>query len=97
MDISATDDGIMIHMEDYINSLEDIKDICRADRDKSLTKAELKEYRKVTGKLSWLANSTQPDLSYIALSMSKKNISAKISDLKNVSRVLKKPKNSHQD
>ena len=48
--------------------------------------------RKVTGKLSWLADSTRPDLSFTALSMSKKNNCAKISDLHGISRVLKKVK-----
>ena len=46
----------------------------------------------MTSKLSWLANSTHPDLSFTALAMSKRNNSAKISDLKNISRVLKKAK-----
>ena len=46
----------------------------------------------MTGKLSWLANSTRPDLSFTALAMSKKNNSAKIKDLKDISRVLKKVK-----
>ena len=59
-------------MEDYVESLEDIKEIRKADRDDYSTKLELKEYRKMTGKLVWLANSTCPDLSYTALSMSKK-------------------------
>ena len=68
----------------------DIKEIMKAGKDEDLTKQEIKEYRKVTGKLSWLANSTRPDLSYTALAMSKKNNSAKISDLRNVTRVLKK-------
>ena len=46
----------------------------------------------MTGKLSWLGNSTRPDLSYTALAMSKKNNSAKIKDLRDISRVLKKAK-----
>ena len=46
----------------------------------------------MTGKLSWLANSTHPDLSYTALAMSKRNNSAKIKDLRDISRVLKKAK-----
>ena len=49
-------------------------------------------YRKMTGKLSWLANSTCPDLSNTALAMSKRNKSAKIKDLRDISRVLKKAK-----
>ena len=44
----------------------------------------------MTGKLSWLANSTRPDLSYTVLAMSRKNNSAKIKDLRDVARVFKK-------
>ena len=90
--MSAVDDGIEIEMEDYVASLEEIKEIWKADRDEYLTKAELKIFRKMTGKLSWLANSTHPDLSYTALAMSKKNISAQNKDLRDISRVLKKAK-----
>ena len=46
----------------------------------------------MTGKLSWLANSTRSDLSYTALAMSKKNNSAQIKDLRDISRVIKKAK-----
>ena len=92
MDISTIKDGFEISMEDYVDSLDEIKEIRKADRDHYLTKMEVKEYRKMTGKLSWLANSTRPDLSYTALTMSKRNNSAKISDLRNITRVLKKVK-----
>ena len=81
------DDSIESEMADYVESLWDIKEIRKADEDKDLTKHEIKDIRKITGKLSWLANSTRPDLSYTALAMSKKNNSAKLSDLRNVSRV----------
>ena len=63
LDISTVKDGIEIEMADYVDSLKDIKEIRKADKDDNLTKQEIKEYRKVTGKLSWLANSTRPDLS----------------------------------
>ena len=81
LDISTVEDGFEIGMADYVDSLTDIKEIRKTDQDDNLTKQEIKEYRKVTGKLSWLANSTRPDLSFTALSMSKKNNYAKISDL----------------
>ena len=92
IDIAAVENGIKIEIEDYVDSLEEVKEICRADRDEHLTKAEMKIYRKMTGKLSWLANSTHPDLNYTALAMSKNNKSAKIKDLRDISRVLKKAK-----
>ena len=79
-------------MQHYVNSLEEIKEICHADKGEALTKAVMKEYRKVTGKLSWLANSTRPDMSYASLSMSRKNNCATIADLRNISQFLKKAK-----
>ena len=63
------------------------KEIRKADKDKDLTKPEIKEFRRITGKLSWLA---RPDLSYTTLAMSRKNNSTKILDLRSISRVLKK-------
>ena len=84
LDISTVEDGFEIEMADYVDSLRDIKEIPKADKDDDLTKQEIKEYRKVTGKLSWLANSTHPHLSFTALTMSKKNTSPKISDLRNI-------------
>ena len=50
----------------------------------------MKEYRKFTGKLSWLTQGTRPDLSFTALTISKKNNSATIADLHKMNKVLKK-------
>ena len=44
----------------------------------------------MTGKIRWLANSTCPDFCYAALTMSKKNNSATILDLRDISWILKK-------
>jgi len=78
-------------MEDYTRSLKDITEIRKTDdRMESLTKLEMKLYRKMTGKIAWLANSTRPDLCFQALQMSKKNQEATISDLRDVNRILKK-------
>ena len=46
----------------------------------------------MTGKLCWLANSTRPDLSYTALAMSKRNTTAQIKDLRDITRVISKAK-----
>ena len=72
IDVKTVDDGIEIEMQDYVNSLDEVREIGKADKEDPLTKAELKVYRKMTGKLSWLANSTHPHLSFTALAMSKK-------------------------
>ena len=68
LDIKKVDNGIEVSMEDYTNSLEEIKEIREVeDWNEPLTKLEMKEYRKMTGKIAWLANSTRLDLSFTAL------------------------------
>ena len=71
-------DGFEIEIADYVDSLEDIKMIRKTDKDEDLTKQEIKEYRKVTEKLSWLTNSTHLDLGYTTLAIPKKNNCANI-------------------
>lgn len=89
------DNGIKVSMEDYTNSLEDIKEIRKVeDQNEPLTKLEMKEYRKMKDKIAWLANSKRPDLSFTALQMSKNSKDATISDLRNVNRILTKVRES---
>ena len=52
LDVKAGNGKIEVLMEDYANSVEQIKEIMKADREDKLTKTELKEYRKYTGKIS---------------------------------------------
>merc|ERR1711867_97680 len=92
LDVKTTEEGIEISMEDYANSIKEIQDIRKASGTEPLTKAELKEYRKYTGKLSWLAQGTRPDLSYSVIDLSKKNNSATIADLRNINRIVEKVK-----
>jgi hypothetical protein len=77
-------------MEEYAKSLEDIENIREAPNEELLTKLELKIYRKMTGKISWLAQNTRPDLSFVALDLSKQNSCAKIKDLKRINVVLER-------
>ena len=92
LDVKAENGKIQVSMEDYVYSVEEIKEIRKADRTEKLTKAELKEYRKYTGKISWLSQGTRPDLSYSALMLAKKNNSATIADLRNVNKIVGKIK-----
>ena len=57
-----------------------------------MTKLEMKQYRKMIGKINWLAQSTRPDLCYTGLSMAKRNNAATIADLRRVNFVMKKIK-----
>ena len=73
-------------MQDYANSVEPIEEIRKAERKEKFTKFELKEYRKYTAKISWLAKGTRPDLSYSALKLAEKNNCATIEDLSYVNK-----------
>ena len=91
LDIKVVTDGIKISMEGYSQNLKDIQEIRKVDdRNEELSKVEMKLYRKMTSKIAWLANSTRPDLCYLALQMSKKNQGATIADLREVNRILKR-------
>lgn len=82
LDVKAVETGIEISMEDYSASLKNILEIRKTDdKIEPLSKLEMNLYRKMTGKISWLANSTRPDLCYLALQMSKNNQGATICDL----------------
>merc|ERR1712121_259317 len=93
LDVKVGKESIEVSMEDYAGSVEPIVEIRKADRSEKLTHGELKEYRKYTGKISWLAQETRPDLSYSSLNLAKKNNNATISDLRNVHRLVDKVKN----
>ena len=80
-------------MEDYADSIEDIKEIRKVKKDVPLTKIELKSFRKYVGKLNWLAENTRPDLPIWALNLSKQNAKATIGDLKRINQIVKKVKN----
>jgi hypothetical protein len=88
VDIKKTEYGIEILMEDYAKSIEKLGNIRVAKPKDLLTKMELKVFRKYTGKLSWLAANTHPDLAFTALAMSKHNSCAMIKDLKAINHVV---------
>ena len=92
LDVKAENGKIQVSMEDYADSVDEIREIRKADRTEKLTRAELKEYRKYTGRISWLSQGTRPDLSYSALMLAKKNNSATIADLRNVNKIVEKIK-----
>ena len=81
-----------VSIKDYVQILNEIEEIRKAIRHKRLSRIEIKEYRKFTRKLSWLAAGTRSDLSYTVLNRLQKNKTATITDLHNRDEVLKKVK-----
>ena len=62
-DIEIYEDMMRLSIKDYAQSLERIREIRRAHRNRALTRMEMIEYRKFTGKLSWLTTGNRPELS----------------------------------
>ena len=51
--MKVVDDGIKVPMEDYTNTLQDIKNNRKVeDHNEPLAKLEMKEYRKIIGKIA---------------------------------------------
>ncbi|XP_064085415.1 uncharacterized protein LOC135200740 [Macrobrachium nipponense] len=92
IDIVKTREGIEVSMEDYAQSIEEIKEIRKIGNDEPLTKTEYKVFRKYAGKIQWLAENVRPDLAIVGLNMSMKNKDATIGDLKRVNKIVKKIK-----
>ena len=89
IDVEKVGDKIEISMNDYAASLEDIE--VREDKSsESLTREEMKIFRKYVGKLNWLAANTRPDLAIYALDLAKKQKQASLKDLRSINRILKK-------
>ena len=71
-DIEICSDGrIRVSKNEYSKSNEAVTNIGKGGRTEKLNHAEMKEYRKFAGKLSWLAQGNHPDLNYTMLAMSK--------------------------
>ena len=90
IDVQKVNDEIILSMNDYAKSIEEIKEIRKEKKTVLLTKTEMKLYRKYVGKVSWLAENTRPDLAIWALNLSKNNSKATIGDLKKINQVVKR-------
>ena len=93
IDVKGTSNGIMLSMDEYASSIEEIREIRKEKKITPLTKTEMKLYRKYVGKLNWLAENTRPDLAIWSLNLSKQNAKATIGDLKKVNQIVKKVQN----
>ena len=85
-------DGIEISMEDYAESLKEVIEIQKEEKDEPLTKIEKRVYIKYIGMLSWLVENYRPDLVVTLLNMSRRSSKVTLADLKKVNDVIKKVK-----
>ena len=87
IDIKKVTNEIEISMDEYAESLEEIK--IREDKsDEELTRDELKILQKYVGKLNWLAANTRPDITIHALELATKQKKVTLKDLRVVNRIV---------
>ena len=92
LNIEQKEDGIYVDQIEYIESIKPI-DIKRVgDKDSKLDKDEFKQYRALTGQLSWAAGNTRPDLAFDVRDLATRNKYATLEDLRNANKVLRKAK-----
>ena len=63
---------------------------CVANKNDRLNNKEMKEYRALTGKISWDAAGTRPDLADDVCELATKNKAATMADIRTTNKVLKK-------
>ena len=74
MDIRLIDRRREVSMDSYVDSLEEIPLVPGRKKKESLDEKELKLFRKVTGKIGWLATNCRPDLTFNSIKMSMKEM-----------------------
>lgn len=85
-------ESIILHQHEYTDELSEVNIDNTRDVEDELNKKEKFEFRGVAGKINWLQLGTRPDLAIDGLEMSMKNNSAKVKDLKNVNKIIRKAK-----
>ena len=88
IDVIKVEDTIVISMNDYADSIEYIEEFRPGKPDEKLSVIELKLFRKYTGKISWLAANTRPDLAVVALQMSMKGKDATLKDFRRINHII---------
>ena len=83
LDINKVENGIEISMDEYAESMEEIK-IREGKSDEELNRDEMKVLRKYVGKLNWLSTNTRPDITIHALELAMKLKKAMLKDLREV-------------
>ena len=92
MDINVTPEGIFISQDDYTEAMTETPIDKLDDPERPLTIDEYKQYRKIIGQLIWLNEQSRPDLSFDTLTMSFYNKSAKIKNMHEANKMVKKAK-----
>ena len=86
LNMKQTKTDITVDQIKYIKPI----DIKRVGGKEDLTKAEFKQYRALTGQLSWAAENTRPDIVFDVRELATKNKEATLDDLRTAHKVLKK-------
>ena len=89
IDIKKVENGIEISMDEYAESMEEIK-IREGKSDEELNRDEMKVLRKYVGKFNWLSTNTRPDIAIHALELAKKQKKAMLKYFREVNIILKK-------
>ena len=93
LNIDQKEDGIYVDQCEYVQSIKPISAQGLETEDNIiLDKKQFKEYRLLTGQLAWAVENTRPDLAFDVRHLATRNKDAKVEDIKNANKILKKAK-----
>lgn len=91
LNINQSRNQITMSQEQYINSIEIPKKDVK-DSERELTREEMKNFRGIIGQLNWVSQHTMPEVSFAVSSLGRQMKKARIIDLKNATKVVRKIK-----
>ena len=97
IDFEKTNSHIKISMEDFAQSLPKVEHIRKENKESPLIQTEHKMYRKIVGKLSWLAGITRPDLCAHMNDLSQKLSKPLLEDLIKINKVVEMAKKGENE
>ena len=87
LEVEQTQQKVLISQRQYLESIQPVETDL-SDKTRLLTEAEMRQYRGLLGKLTWLVTQTRPDHRTAVLEASLKIKQPRIGDLKNLNRIL---------
>lgn len=86
-----------VHILDQIQYIQELKpinisEVRRLSKDDEVSEGECKNLRSVIGKLNWISSQTRPDISFAVSQAASRVNKAKVSDLIEINKLVKKTK-----
>ena len=97
--VTQSTTGVMLDQNDYIENIKvpPMSAERQTQKNDSLNRQELKQYRSLVGSLNWIVQGSRPDLAFQLIDLSTKFRNGTVDDLIKVRKILQKAKENRAD